>query len=198
MPCGLRRDGRPGSVTFLAPAGADARLAAAAMLAEDGPMGATGWARPPAPTLSDAAGPEELPVFVCGAHMSGMPLNREIVALGGRFLRSCRTAPVYRLHALAGGPPPRPGLSRSTRGGRAIGGEIWALPMAAVGRFLAGIPAPLGLGTVLLEDDTSEAGFICEGVALETAEDVSDHGDWRSYLANRDVSERGAERVAVK
>ncbi|NIY96703.1 hypothetical protein HC022_10755 [Salipiger sp. HF18] len=72
--------------------------------------------------------------------MSGMALNGELVPLGARFLRSCLTAPSYKLYALAGGPPPRPGLSRQAQGGRAIAGELWALPLPAAGRFLAGIP----------------------------------------------------------
>ena len=184
VPCGLRPDGRPAGVTFLGRAGADALLAATAMLVEDGPMGATGWTRPPVPALSGVAGADELAVFVCGAHMSGMALNGELVSLGARFLRGCLTAPRYRLHALAGGPPPRPGLSREARGGRSIAGELWALPLAAVGRFLSGIPAPLGLGTVELDDGSAVTGFICEGIGVETGCDVSEHGDWRSYLAH--------------
>ncbi|WP_353475355.1 allophanate hydrolase [Salipiger sp. H15] len=183
VPCGPRGDGRPGSVTFLGRAGADALLASAAMLVEDGPMGATGWERPAAPALPGGAGPDELAIFVCGAHMSGMALNGELVSLGGRFLKSCLTAPCYSLYALAGGPPQRPGLSRQSGGGRSIAGEVWALPTEAVGTFLAGIPAPLGLGTVVLSDGSEEVGFICEGIAVETARDVSEFGGWRGYLA---------------
>lgn len=182
VPCGLRSDDRPASVTFLGRAGADAQLAAAAMLVEDGLMGATGWDRPAIPAPTGGAGPDELPIFVCGAHMSGMALNAELVSLGARFLRSCQTAPSYKLYALAGGPPKRPGLARQSKGGHSIAGEVWALPLSAVGRFLAGIPAPLGLGTIRLDDGTEEVGFICEGIGAETATDVSEFGDWRRYV----------------
>lgn len=180
VPCGLREDGRPAGVTFLGKAGADAQLAAVAMQLEEGALGATPWARPPAPSLSGAVGADELPVFVCGAHMSGMALNGELVSLGARFLRACLTAPSYKLYSLAGEPPRRPGLSRQATGGCAIAGEVWALPRAAVGAFLSGIPAPLGLGTVVLDDGSEEIGFICEGIGLETAVDVSEYGDWRA------------------
>ncbi|MBE9640207.1 allophanate hydrolase [Salipiger mangrovisoli] len=182
VPCGLRADGRPASVTFLGRAGADASLAAAATLIEQGTLGATGWARPPRPLPSGESRAGELPVFVCGAHMSGMALNGELVSLGGRFLKACLTTPSYKLYDLAGGPPKRPGLSRQEIGGRAIAGELWALPVASVGAFLEGIPAPLGLGKVQLQDGSVEVGFICEGIGVEGAEDVSEHGDWRSYL----------------
>ncbi|MXN17923.1 allophanate hydrolase [Pseudooceanicola sp. GBMRC 2024] len=185
VPCGLRADGRPASVTLLGRAGADAQLAALAMVLEEGPMGATGWDRPPAPVLSGQAGAGELPVFVCGAHMSGMALNGQLLGLGARFLRACRTAPQYQMYALAGGPPDRPGLIRRSHGGQAIAGEVWALPVTAAGTFLAGIPAPLGLGHVRLQDGTEEVGFICEGLGAETGTDISALGDWRAYVAQK-------------
>ena len=95
-------------------------------------------------TRAAAAGADEMEIVVCGAHMSGLPLNHELVRLGGRFLREARTTPVYRLYSLAGGPPRRPGMVRASDGkGAAIHVEVWALPRAAFGDFLAGVPAPL-------------------------------------------------------
>ncbi|MHA7869785.1 MAG: allophanate hydrolase-related protein [Salipiger thiooxidans] len=181
VPCGLRADGRPASVTLLGWA-ADGLLAAAVMQLEDTPTGATGWARPPAQPPSGDAGPEELAIFVCGAHMSGMALNGELASLGARFLRSCRTAPSCKLYALAGGPPQRPGLSCQAQGDRAIAGELRALPLPAVGRFLAGITAPTGLGTAALQEGSEEVGFICEPIGVESSTDVSGHGGWRGLL----------------
>ncbi|OWU82984.1 allophanate hydrolase [Oceanicola sp. 22II-s10i] len=182
VPCGTRRDGRPASVTLLGRAGHDARLAAVGMMLEAGPMGATGWTRSAPPALPDSAGADELEVLVCGAHMSGLPLNGELTRLGARFLRACRTAPGYRLYALAGGPPERPGLSRQSGAGTGIAAEIWALPRAGVGAFLAGIPAPLGLGSVTLDDGSSVKGFICEAAGLDGARDITEFGGWRDYL----------------
>ena len=91
---------------------------------------------PPAGPVADGAAPDEIEIAVCGAHMSGLPLNGELTGLGGRFLRAVRTAPVYRLYALAGGPPRRPGMVRGAGGG-AIAVEVWALPKAAFGDFIA-------------------------------------------------------------
>ena len=81
-----------------------------------------------------------------------------------------------------GGPPHRPGLIRRATGGGGIEVEIWAVPLPAVGSFLAGIPAPLGLGRVLLADGTSVCGFVCEAIAAEGAEDITALGSWRAWL----------------
>ncbi len=114
-------------------------------------MGATG-APLTEPTKFDDAGRDGLlEIVVVGAHLSGMPLNHELTSNGGVFRRAVMTAPDYRLHALAGGPPKRPGLLRVAPGtGHPIATEVWALPPAGFGRFVAGIPSPLGIGTLKL------------------------------------------------
>jgi allophanate hydrolase len=192
VPTGVRRDGRPATVTFLASAGRDAACAALAMAVEAGAMGATAWPRPAGPELVAQAGADELAIAVCGAHMSGLPLNHQLTSLGGRFLAATRTAPAYSLHALAGGPPARPGMVRRASGGAAIELEVWALPKAGVGAFLAGIPAPLGIGTVALEDGTSVKGFLCEPQGLAGATDITEFGGWRGWLAAQERTRREA------
>ena len=73
-----------------------------------------------------------------GAHMHGLPLNSELLALGAEFRRALNTAPLYRLYLLPGGPPARPGLLRvSPDEGVAVAVEVWALPTAKVGALLA-------------------------------------------------------------
>lgn len=190
--CGLavptppRADGRPGSVTLLAEAGRDAILASLGREIErfgKRKLGATGWAVPAAATAAALAGPGEIEVAVCGAHMSGLALNGELTGLGGRFLRVARTTPDYRLYALAGGPPRRPGLVRTAGGGGAIAVEVWALPRTAFGAFIAGVPAPLSIGTVTLGDGTRPKGFLCEPAGTIGAEDVTAVGDWRRVIA---------------
>ncbi|KGF67777.1 allophanate hydrolase [Hoeflea sp. BAL378] len=184
VPTGLRGDGRPASVTLIAGAGEDARIAAlAARLhgAAGGTMGATAWPVPTPTECATDAAPGEIALLVAGAHMSGLPLNGELTRLGARFLRAARTAGNYRLYALAGGPPFRPGLVRS-EDGAGINTEIWALPRAAWGDFIAGIPAPLGIGTVRLEDGADVKGFICEASALPGARDITRFGGWREFL----------------
>ncbi len=128
------------------------------------------------------AAADEIEVAVCGAHMAGLPLNGELTRLGGRFLRAVRTAPVYRLYALAGGPPRRPGMVRVAEGGP-IAVEVWALPRTAFGDFIAGIPSPLSIGTVELADGTRPKGFLCEPAGVVGAEDVTAIGDWRKVIA---------------
>jgi allophanate hydrolase len=104
---------------------------------------------------------------VCGAHMAGLPLNRELVERGARFVREARTSPRYRFFALEGFSPPRPGLVRSEPG-HAIPVEVWEVPAAEFGSFVDGIPAPLGIGTVELEDGESVRGFVCEDSCAST------------------------------
>jgi allophanate hydrolase len=191
--CGLavpvppRADGRPGSVTLLARAGQDGMLAALALRLEAAgarTLGATGWARPAAPVLAPPPA-THLTLAVCGAHMTGLPLNAQLTSRGATFLGTAQTSDAYRFYALAGGPPARPGLVRGAPGlGAAIALELWSLPLDTVGSFLAGIPAPLGLGTLALSDGSTVQGFICEAAAVEGAVDITDLGDWRRYLVS--------------
>ena len=99
-------------------------------------------------------------------------------------MQRTRTAASYRLYALPGGPPQRPGLARDSNG-ESIEVEVWAMPSDQIGSFLQGIPAPLGLGQVQLEDNRWVCSFICEPYGIEGAEDVTNFGGWRNYLANR-------------
>ncbi len=132
---------------------------------------------------------DRLPMVVCGAHMSGLPLNGQLTTLGGRFLRTARTTPDYRFYALPGGPPERPGLVRiGEQDGGSIEVEVWELPKSAVGTFLAGIPAPLGIGRVQLDDGTAPPGFLCEAVAVHDAADITALGGWRAYLEQNNQS----------
>jgi len=138
---------------------------------------------PPA-TAAPAAAEPRLEIAVVGAHLSGLPLNGEITALGGTLARAAATAPLYRLFLLPGGPPRRPGLLRVPAGeGAAIAVEVWSLPSARIGALLRAIPAPLGLGTLLLADGTAPKGFLAEAEGVRGAEDISRHGGWRAFLA---------------
>ncbi|MEQ9335513.1 allophanate hydrolase [Thalassobaculum sp.] len=187
VPVAPRSDGRPGGVTLLAAAGQDHAVAglAAALHASAGvTCGATGHPAPAAPPATAGAGPDEFALAVVGAHMSGLPLNGDLTRLGGRFLRRTRTAPCYRLYALPGGPPHKPGLVRHDDGA-AIELEVWALPERALGAFLRTVPAPLGIGTLTLEDGSPVKGFLCEAIGVREAADITVHGGWRSFLAAR-------------
>ncbi len=124
-------------------------------------------------------------VAVCGAHLSGLPLNGQLTSRGARLLRSAKSAACYQFIALPGGPPKRPGMVRVAEGGGAIEMEIWEMPASQFGSFVAGIPAPLGIGAVLLEDGGAVQGFVCEHQAVVGAEDITHLGGWRAYLAKQ-------------
>jgi allophanate hydrolase len=69
-------------------------------------------------------------------------------------------------------------------GGAHIDVEVWAVPQNSFGTFVDGIPSPLGIGKVELEDGSLVSGFLCESVAIEGAEEITVHGGWRTYLAS--------------
>ncbi|MFI6014401.1 allophanate hydrolase [Streptomyces sp. NPDC051243] len=123
----------------------------------------------------------EVRLAVVGAHLSGQPLNPQLLALGARFDGTTATAPVYRLHALAT-TPPKPGLVHVGAGGASIEAEVWRLPAEGLGRLLAELPRPMALGRVELEDGSHVPGFLCEPGALADAEDITAYGGWRAYL----------------
>jgi allophanate hydrolase len=114
-----------------------------------------------------------------------LPLNHQLTERGGTLEQITTTAPCYRLYALPGGPPLRPGLVRVATGGATIAVEVWRLPLATIGSFLAGIGPPLAIGSVLLADGSSANGFVCEGIGIEGAEDVTVYGGWRAMLSAR-------------
>ncbi len=142
------------------------------------------------PAFSDAALAELarrfadpwIDVFVVGAHLSGQPLNRQLVAAGGTLVGPRRTADAYRLHALDT-TPRKPGLIRVAAGGVPIDGEVWRLPAAGFGTFVAAVPVPLTIGAVTLDDGSAVSGFLVEPIALAGAPDISEFGGWRGYLA---------------
>ncbi len=187
VPVSLSGDGTAAGVTLIAPAGQDASLAGIgrALHAASGlTLGATGLPLPSDKPLPLMAAPGMIEIAVVGAHLSGMPLNGELTTLGGTFLRTTATTTDYRLYALPGGPPARPGLVRVATGeGAAIALEVWSLPAEGFGRFVAGIPAPLGIGTLALADGTRVKGFLCEAIATEGARDVTGFGGWRAFVA---------------
>jgi allophanate hydrolase len=118
-------------------------------------------------------------LVVCGAHLSGLPLNGQLLARGGRLLQATRSAPHYRLYALADGK--RPAMVAPIAAGRRSR-EVWELPSAEVGSLLAAIRAA-GPGKVELADGRRLAGFICEANGLGEATEITAYGGWRAWLA---------------
>jgi len=187
LPASFTEAGVPFGITLLAPGGQDAMLAGAGRAFHADTKLSLGALGVPQPTTAPVAAPAlqagEMALAVVGAHLSGLPLNGELRACGGRLLEATRTAPDYRLYALPGAPA-RPGLLRVAAGaGAAIEVEVWALPGAEVGRFIDGVPAPLSIGTVNLAGGNGVKGFLVEAEAVRGARDITEFGGWRAYLA---------------
>ncbi|MGW0970831.1 allophanate hydrolase [Streptomyces sp. NPDC002516] len=159
VPAGRTPAGLPFGVMLIGPAFTDERLARIARLLEP-----------------------ETRLAVVGAHLSGQPLNPQLLSLGARLERTTTTAAVYRLHALATSPP-KPGLVHVGAGGSAIEAEVWSLPADGLGRLLAALPRPMALGSVELADGTHVPGFLCEPGAAAGAPDITSYGGWRAYLS---------------
>jgi allophanate hydrolase len=185
VPVDPRKDGLPGSVTLLATAGKDnviAEIAYKLQKSGHAALGATDWPLDTKHLTNDVDPNTELALSVCGAHMSGLPLNGELTKLSARYLYTTTTSENYQLFRLAGSNPVRPGLVRTPNTGVAIELEVWAIPLEHVGTFISGIPMPLGIGKVVLKDGSQVSGFICEKISEDGAENISHFGSWRNYI----------------
>ncbi len=132
---------------------------------------------------SDAA-PGCVLLAVAGAHVRGQPLNHQLTERGARFVRTCRSAPDYRLYALAGTVPPKPGLVRDPDfAGQGIDLELWAIPEHQFGGFVAAVPPPMTIGSVMLENGDCVKGFLCEAAAVPASVEITRFGGWTKYLA---------------
>jgi allophanate hydrolase len=125
-------------------------------------------------------------VAVVGAHLAGMPLHWQLSSRNARLVGATHTAPVYRLYAMTNTTPPKPALihTGSSGGGGAIALKVYELDLAAFGSFVAEIPPPLAIGSVVLADGSIVKGFIAEPRAIEGARDITSLGGWRAYIAS--------------
>lgn len=187
VPAGLREDGLPAGITLLAPAWHDQALAAFGQRWQQAinlPLGATGKALPEqAPSNTPAPG--SVRVAVVGAHLTGMPLNFQLTSRDAVLVEQTTSAATYRLYALPGTVPPKPGLARVAEDGSEIIVELWDIPQARFGEFVAEIPAPLGIGNLQLVDGRWVKGFICEPYALDGARDITSFGGWRAFITSQ-------------
>jgi allophanate hydrolase len=122
-------------------------------------------------------------IAVVGAHLSGLPLNKQLLERNATLVKSARTKPVYRFYALPGTVPPKPGLLRSATPTQiGIEVEVWEMGAAEFGSFVDLIPPPLGVGTLELDDGDLVKGFLVESYAVVGAEEITQFGGWRAYL----------------
>ena len=179
LPAGFRDNATGFGVSLIGPAFADRALLDLARRHEEiAPM-------PQTPPL-DVDGVETgVKLAVVGAHLGGLPLHWQLTSRDARLVKRCKTAPVYRLYAMANSTPPKPALVHVGEGGGAIEVEVYALSIEAFGSFVVEAPAPLAIGTVTLDDGTDVKGFVAEPRALKGAEDITSFGGWRAYIAGR-------------
>jgi allophanate hydrolase len=180
VPAGRTAEGLPFGITFVGPAWQDEALA---RIGKE-------WLGEPVTSISAPAGVE---LAVVGAHLRGLPLHRELQELNAYFVEATRTAPCYRLYALPGTTPPKPGMVRLETG-VSIEVEVYRLSNESFGRFVGKVPSPLAIGTISLVDGKSVKGFLCESLAVRNAPDVSVYGGWRAYLQSL-ATETGAAAV---
>jgi allophanate hydrolase len=189
VPSAFKSDGLPFGITLIGPAGSDLALAELGQRVHQKaglPLGATAISLGKSELLATRA--DVARVAVVGAHLTGLPLNHELTSRGARLIRSTRTTSRYRLYALPGTSPAKPGLVRtSDGGGHGIELEIWELGVREFGSFVLGVPSPLSIGTIEVDDGPPVHGFLCEAAATTAAEDISRFGGWRNYL-NRDTN----------
>ncbi|GGD05752.1 allophanate hydrolase [Halopseudomonas salina] len=186
LPAGLREDGLPFGITLIGAAWQDGSLAEFGRRWEafaPWKAGATDRSLP-APVIATQVPAGHVRLAVVGAHLSGMPLNIQLTERHARFVESTFTAGNYRLYALPNTTPPKPGLIRANEGAT-IAVELWDVPVDLFGSFVALVPAPLGIGTLTLQDGREVKGFICEGAAVDGATDITHLGGWRAYIASR-------------
>lgn len=183
-PAGFLDNGLPFGITFAGPAMSDQKLLSITNLWQQhlklklGALDQELSVRKPPQVFF----PDSIPVVVCGAHLSGLPLNWQLTERGARLVEKTETATKYRMYALPGGPPHRPGLIRAEENGTAIEVEIWEVPKTEFGSFVANIPAPLGIGKVEVDDGRWLPGFICEAYGVANAEEITQLGSWRKFI----------------
>jgi allophanate hydrolase len=186
VPAGFSDDGLPFGVTLVGPAFSDhdlLELAESYLRSLKPSLGGTKEPYPACELSTFNRGQKRSRIAVVGAHLSGLPLNHQLTGRGAKLIETTRTAPEYRLYALPDTSPPKPGLVRTQPGdGASITVEIWELSYDAFGSFVADVPPPLAIGTLRLRDGLLVKGFLCESVAVQHAEDISQFGGWRNYL----------------
>lgn len=185
LPAGFRADHLPFGITLIAPAWHDAALVHFGKAWQNYlalKLGALDKTLPLSSVTSIS--PHHIRVAVVGAHLTGMPLNFQLATRDAVHIETTQTSKNYALYALNGTVPPKPGLARQ-QDGQSIIVELWDVPTARFGEFVAEIPTPLGMGNVELEDGRWVKGFICEPYGIDDAENISHFGGWRAYIQHR-------------
>lgn len=185
VPAGFTEKGMPFGVTLLAQEGSDnalLKLAAQWQILFGLPLGKSNAKGSLNELGISTPKNDAMEIAVVGAHLQGMPLHSQLTDRRARLIKACKSSKSYKLFALPNTTPPKPGLVKAKANGAAIDLEVYEMPIAEVGSFLSLIPAPLGLGSIELEDGSWVKGFICEPYAIDGAKDITDLGGWKPYI----------------
>jgi len=185
VPAGFLSNGLPWGISLVSTSMHDRKLLSFANLWQQYSQMAPGncdYALP-ATVAGEASFSDYVQLIVCGAHMQGLALNWQLTERGAQLLETTTSSSCYRMFVIDG-TPQRPAMMRDTVDGYALDIEIWQIPRAEFGGFVAAIPAPLGIGKVETSDGRWLPGFICEAYAVAEASEISELGGWRQYLAH--------------
>jgi allophanate hydrolase len=183
VPAGFLENGLPWGISLVSTAMKDRKLLSYAnrwQQALNLQPGKQAFDLPRTPA-GDVSYEESISVIVCGAHLQGLPLNWQLTERGAKLQQRDTTSASYRMYVIDG-EIQRPGLVRDDNNGAAIEIEIWQVPTTEFGSFVAGIPAPLGIGKVETSDGRWLPGFICEPCALAGAREITQLGGWKAYV----------------
>jgi allophanate hydrolase len=186
VPGEFREDGLPAGVTLLAPAWQDQKLLDLGSEIEEClalSRGATGFAhQAPSSVIRTHKAASGYSIAVVGAHLSGLALNHQLTQLAGTLVRATHTAAAYKLFLLPDTNPVKPGMVRHS-GGASISVEIWELPPEGFAQFVTAVPPPLCIGNIEMSDGSLVKGFLCEAHAVQSAQEITEFGGFRQYLA---------------
>jgi allophanate hydrolase len=177
LPAGFRDNNTGFGISLIGPAWADRALLELAVTYEAQMTDAV-------PPLDVKSPTPVIKLAVVGAHLAGMPLHWQLTSRNARLVRAAKTAPAYKLYAMANSTPPKPALAHVGAGGAALEVEVYELDVAAFGSFVAEVPPPLAIGTVTLEDGENVKGFVAEPRAMDGATEITRFGGWRGYIAS--------------
>ena len=193
LPNVIRADGLPSGVTFIAQAWMDQALAHFAQTWQENTEVYLGTSTQRYQKTQQIESQHSVQLAVVGAHLTGMPLNFQLTTRGGTLRKKTLSAAHYQLFALKNTHPPKPALQYTQQDGQKIELEVWDIPLATFGEIVAEVPAPLGIGNVLLQDGTWVKGFICENYALTEAINISHFGGWRAYIQSLQTTQHRAQ-----
>jgi hypothetical protein len=118
---------------------------------------------------------------VNGTLMRGLELNRNLLGVGGSFVREDETDACYRLYSID---DRHPAMLCTPGEGARVALEIWDVPPAGLAQVLLSEPPGLAIGKVLLRDGSTVLGVLGEPFLCAGRREITSFGGWRGYIAS--------------